>query len=155
MAKVEGLTLNEQRWLDNYLISGNKSAAYSIAYPNANDQTALKESKRIIKRPRVAAALEKALEEERLLYKTKFHETVLHLEQTFYDCIAKKTDALGNDIPSAPSSAVAALAEMNRMLGHHAAVKVENSNPEGATIRVISVSSKEEIERLESAKKNA
>lgn len=127
MPKRKGLTDNERRALERYMIHGNMARAYREAYPNANKMTAERESKRLFKRPHVARELELEREAERQEHKNKFGEIVRKLEEVYEIGIDLKTDALGNHVPNSLNSAVAALSEINRMLGHHDTVKVENT----------------------------
>ena len=58
------MTENQRRFADEFLISGNATQAYKIAYPNIkSDRTAESSSARLRKRPDVEEYINKRLEE--------------------------------------------------------------------------------------------
>ena len=61
---MAGLTLKQQKFIDEYIISGNATEAYKKAYPNVKkDETAAQAGSRMLRNVKVAAELANRVKE--------------------------------------------------------------------------------------------
>jgi len=54
LKKQKQISKSEKEFVEHYLRTGNALESYKVAYPNANENTALKNSYSIIRRPHIA-----------------------------------------------------------------------------------------------------
>ena len=61
---MDGLTIKQQKFIDEYIISGNATEAYKKAYPNVKkDETAAQAGSRMLRNVKVAAELANRVKE--------------------------------------------------------------------------------------------
>tara|TARA_R110000822_G_scaffold226281_3_gene359087 strand:- start:1558 stop:2046 length:489 start_codon:yes stop_codon:yes gene_type:complete len=117
------ITAKNTELIKHYLLHGNKAAAYRHAYncSTMTDGTAYSKANEVFNKPHVQAEVMK----HQMALQKRFEVTAEDLQKFLLGvarrCMKDKKDNHGNLVPVAPAVSVSAIAELNRMLGFHAA----------------------------------
>lgn len=138
MSQANPTDIQMNAYAESYVLYGDQSRAWRVAYPDSLCKQAHVHTKaslmhgmaKVQQRVKeVRSNLIKASEEE-------FNITVSDLKKMLVMAaqsgLKLKIDAQGNKIPIAITGTVAAIAEINRMDGNHAAVKQDHLSSDGS-----------------------
>ena len=127
-------------YAENYVLYGDQSRAWRVAFPDskAKDNVIHIRASIMNKMRRVQVRVEKIRSKLKKQTEEEFKITTSDLKKMLLTCVKKgikdKIDAQGNTVAVSLSGAVAAITEVNRMDGNHAATKREFSGPNGVPL---------------------
>ncbi len=122
----------------NYILYGDQSRAFrgtfpdSTGTPESNHQKASKLHKTVKVQSRIDELQQIAKEQAETDFKIGVGDLQRTLSNVIKEGLKSKKDALGNSIAIALPAVVAAVSEVNRMNGNHAATKTDHSSKDGS-----------------------
>lgn len=102
-ARKPALTLDEERFVDEYLIDRNGSAAYRRVHPGTRSSTACEQASRLLKKKKVAAAVQKGIAALRRRTKVSAERVIRELSRLAFFDIGEAYDLSSDDwVPLSP-----------------------------------------------------
>jgi phage terminase small subunit len=132
MANIKGLTLKQEGFCQDYILTGNASEAYRRNYDacRCSESTVNRKAKELIDNGKVAARII-ALQAE---VKKKFDITVEQKMEWLQQVVEAGLEALEDGKRVGLNATVSAIAELNRMSGDHAPAKHSVGTEDGLTV---------------------
>ena len=127
-AKSKPLTEKQEKFCREFIKTGNATEAYKLSYStkNTSDKTINENACRLKKDSKIAARIEQLQSEVKKVFEISVEEKKKILQKVIEESFKAHYDAQGNAKPLDVKAAIAAVSELNRMDGDHAAIKTDN-----------------------------